>query len=117
MVTPDHCFTATRLDPSDPWVAWGEASIVRSPGKKAAILPNFGGGLSNSCFFETLWLSTLCVPHSYPASSQHAPNEHLLQSVGQEALQLMDGMLWDLAEQGAAVCRQREQHAVTAIVA
>ncbi len=29
----------------------------------------------------------------------------------------MAGMLWDLAEQGAEVCCQREQHAATAIVA
>ncbi|MFT8212019.1 MAG: hypothetical protein ACMZI0_18180 [Symbiopectobacterium sp.] len=60
---------------------------------------------------------TLWVPHSYPACSQHAPNEHLLQSVAQEALQLMAGMLWDLTEQGASVCRQREKHSATATVA
>lgn len=117
MVTLDHCFTATRLDPSDPWVAWGEASIARTTGKKAAILPNFGGGLPNACFSETLGLPTLWVPHSYPACSQHAPNEHLLQSVTHEALQLMAGMLWDLAEQGAAVCRQRALQAAVATVA
>lgn len=108
VVAPDHCFTATRLDPSDPWVAWGEASIARSTGKKAAILPNFGGGLPNACFSETLGLPTLWVPHSYPACAQHAPDEHLLVSVTEEALQLMAGLLWDLAEQGAEVCRLRE---------
>ncbi len=117
IVTPDHCFTATRLDPGDPWVAWVDASIARTTGKKAAILPNFGGGLPNACFSETLGLPTLWVPHSYPACSQHAPNEHLLQSVAQEALQLMAGILWDLADQGEAVYRQREQQLAVSTVA
>jgi hypothetical protein len=38
------------------------------------------------------------VPHSYPACSQHAPNEHLLGPVVREALQLMAGLYWDLGD-------------------
>ena len=56
---------------------------------------------------ELLGLPTLWVPHSYPACSQHAPNEHLLGSVAREGLQIMAGLFWDLAEQGPAIARER----------
>jgi hypothetical protein len=49
------------------------------------------------------------VPHSYAACSQHAPNEHLLGSVARESLQIMAGMFWDLAEEGAGVAEARKQ--------
>ncbi|OCR21627.1 hypothetical protein AFK24_29185 [Pseudomonas syringae] len=47
---------------------------------------------------EILELPTVWIPHSYPACSQHAANEHLLGSVAREALQLMAGVLWDLGD-------------------
>lgn len=93
---------ATRLDPEDPWVDWALASMTRSTGKTPVLLPNLGGSLPNDVFAQTLGLPTLWVPHSYPACSQHAPNEHLLGSVAREALQLMAGLWWDLGEPDVA---------------
>lgn len=98
---------ATRLDPDDPWVRWGLDSIRRTTGKEPSLLPNFGGSLPNDVFAELLGLPTLWFPHSYPACSQHAPNEHLLASVAREGLQIMTGVFWDLAEGGAAIVAAR----------
>ncbi|WP_295371992.1 M20 family metallopeptidase [uncultured Pseudacidovorax sp.] len=107
-VQPDgEAMAATRLDPDDPWVHWALASIERSTGRAPALLPNFGGSLPNDVFAEGLGLPTLWVPHSYPACSQHAPDEHLLGSVAREGLQIMAGLFWDLAEQGAEVVARR----------
>lgn len=107
IVDPVNCFKATRIDPDDAWVNWSVASIQRSLGKKAAVLPNFGGGLPNACFLDTFNLPTLWLPHSYPACSQHAPDEHLLADLSCEALQLMTGLFWDLAEEGREVMQTR----------
>ena len=98
---------ATRLDPDDPWVRWGMASIEATVGEPPALLPNLGGSLPNDVFAQTLGLPTLWVPHSYPACSQHAPDEHLLGSVARQALQIMAGLFWDLAEQGAGIRTRR----------
>ncbi|WP_345813854.1 M20 family metallopeptidase [Paraburkholderia sp. PREW-6R] len=89
---------ATRLNPDDPWVTWAIASLEETTGKKTAVLPNLGGTLPNEVFADTLGLPTLWVPHSYPACSQHAPNEHLLGPVVREGLQIMAGLFWDLGE-------------------
>ncbi|MFT4065658.1 M20 family metallopeptidase [Paraburkholderia sp.] len=89
---------ATRLDPEDPWVKWAIASLEQTTGKKTAVLPNLGGTLPNEVFADTLGLPTIWVPHSYPACSQHAPNEHLLGPVVREGLQMMAGLFWDLGE-------------------
>ena len=89
---------ATRLSPDEPWVRWAVASIEQTTGKSVAVLPNLGGTLPNEVFAHTLGLPTVWVPHSYPACSQHAPNEHLLAPVVREALQLMAGLYWDLGE-------------------
>jgi acetylornithine deacetylase/succinyl-diaminopimelate desuccinylase-like protein len=98
---------ATRLDPDDEWVRWGVASIERSTGARPALLPNIGGSLPNNVFAQTLGLPTLWVPHSYPACSQHAPNEHILADVTREALRIMAGMFWDLGEEGLQVMGKR----------
>ncbi|APW39866.1 hypothetical protein RD110_23860 [Rhodoferax koreense] len=103
----DVHMAATRLDPDDAWVRWGLASIERSTGKPPALLPNLGGSLPNDVFSETLGLPTLWVPHSYPACSQHAPNEHILADVTRESLHIMAGLFWDLAEEGPAVFKAR----------
>lgn len=111
-VQPDgEAMAATRLDPDDPWVHWALASIQRSTGRVPALLPNFGGSLPNDVFAEGLGLPTLWVPHSYPACSQHAPDEHLLGSVAREGLQIMAGLFWDLAEQGADILARRRDRA------
>lgn len=95
---------ASRLDPDDPWVGWALQSVNLSTGVKPVLLPNLGGSLPNDIFSEQLGLPTLWLPHSYPACSQHAPNEHLLGSVARQALQLMAGIWWDLGEQAAENC-------------
>jgi len=102
-VTPsphDGVFPATRLDPEDPWARWAQASIARTTQKSPAILPNFAGSLPNDIFSEILELPTVWVPHSYPACSQHAPNEHLPVAIAREGLAMMAGLYWDLAEPG-----------------
>ena len=91
-------FTATRLDPEDPWVAWVAASLSRTTGKKPAILPDLGGSLPNDIFSDGL--RTIWVPHSYPGCSQHAANEHLPGAIAREGLAIMAGLYWDIGEGG-----------------
>lgn len=93
---------ATRLDPDDPWVRWAASSIEETMRTRPVILPNLGGSLPNDCFADVLGLPTIWVPHSYPACSQHAPNEHLLSEVAREGLLMMTGLFWDLGDAGAA---------------
>jgi acetylornithine deacetylase/succinyl-diaminopimelate desuccinylase-like protein len=80
--------------------ALGSASIATTTGAPPAILPNLGGSLPNDCFAEVLGLPTIWVPHSYPACSQHAPNEHMLAAPPAKA-RIMAGLFWDLGEPGA----------------
>ena len=87
---------ATRLDPDNAWVRWAAESMERTTGIAPAILPNLGGSLPNDCFAEVLGLPTLWVPHSYPACSQHAPDEHLLPEVAEQGLRIMVGLFEDL---------------------
>jgi acetylornithine deacetylase/succinyl-diaminopimelate desuccinylase-like protein len=89
---------ATRLDVKHPWVSWALGSIEHSAGKPVTLLPNLAGSLPNDVFADVLGLPTLWVPHSYPACSQHAPNEHLLASVAREGMAVMAGLFWDLGE-------------------
>jgi acetylornithine deacetylase/succinyl-diaminopimelate desuccinylase-like protein len=96
---------ATRLDPDNPWVRWASASIAATTGAPPAILPNLGGSLPNDCFADVLGLPTIWVPHSYPACSQHAPDEHLLADVAREGLQIMTGLFFDLGEPGGPPAR------------
>ena len=91
---------ATRLDPEHPWARWVVASIDATSGKETAVLPNLGGSLPNDVFSEVLGLPTVWVPHSYASCSQHAPNEHILEGVSEEALRIMTGLFWDLGEPG-----------------
>jgi len=103
----DEPMAATRLDPDHPWVHWASASIAATTGARPAILPNLGGSLPNDCFADVLGLPTIWVPHSYPACSQHAPDEHLLARVAREGLGIMTGLFWDLGEPGSAPARER----------
>jgi len=91
-------FAASRTDFDSPWINWTAESIARTTGKRPAVLPNFGGSLPNDVFTDVLRLPTIWVPHSYPGSSQHAPDEHILLSVTEEALGIMAGLFWDLGE-------------------
>ncbi|HNU12008.1 MAG TPA: M20 family metallopeptidase [Rubrivivax sp.] len=97
---------ATRLDPDDPWVRFTLASIERSTGRAPVLLPNLGGSLPNDVFADILDLPTVWIPHSYAGCQQHAPDEHLLAPVAREALQLMTGLFWDLAEQAGTLPRR-----------
>src|SRR5580692_10636344 len=96
-------FAASRTDFDSPWIKWAADSIRQTTGKPPAVLPNFGGSLPNDVFFETLGLPTIWVPHSYPGCSQHAPDEHILLSVTEEALGIMAGLFWDLGEMPRAL--------------
>lgn len=107
-VTVKPAMTATRLDLDDPWVGWTLRSIQRTTNKNPALIPNIGGTVPNAIFAETLGLPTVWVPHSYPACSQHAPNEHFLASVAREALAMMVGLWWDLGDSGAEIVASRK---------
>jgi acetylornithine deacetylase/succinyl-diaminopimelate desuccinylase-like protein len=91
-------FAASRTDFDSPWINWAAQSIRQTTGKPPAVLPNFGGSLPNDVFSDTLGLPTIWVPHSYPGCSQHAPDEHILLPVTEEALGIMAGLFWDLGE-------------------
>ena len=91
-------FAASRTDFDSPWIGWTAESIRKTTGKPPAVLPNFGGSLPNDVFTDILKLPTMWVPHSYPGCSQHAPDEHILLSVAEEALGIMAGLFWDLGE-------------------
>ena len=100
-IVPDPgTMAATRLDPDHPWARWAVASIDATSGIETAVLPNLGGSLPNDVFAEVLGLPTIWVPHSYASCSQHAPNEHILESVSEQALRIMTGLFWDLGEPG-----------------
>jgi len=105
-VSAPMVMAATRLDPDNAWVRFALASIESSTGAPPVLLPNLGGSLPNDVFADILGLPTVWVPHSYPACSQHAPDEHLLVPVVQEALQLMTGLFWDLGEQASRLPRR-----------
>ncbi len=94
----EEMFQATRLDPEHPYVRFAVESLTRTYGSRPAVLPNLGGSLPNDIFSEVLELPTVWVPHSYPACSQHAPNEHVPLNIISEGLAIMAGLYWDLAE-------------------
>ena len=102
-VRATQSFAASRTDFDSPWINWTAQSIRQTTGKAPAVLPNFGGSLPNDVFSETLGLPTIWVPHSYPGCSQHAPDEHILLSVTEEALGIMAGLFWDLGEMPRAL--------------
>jgi len=97
-VRATQSFAASRTDLGSPWIKWAVDSIQRTTGKEPAVLPNFGGSLPNNVFSDVLGLPTIWVPHSYPGCSQHAPDEHILLPVTEQALRLMAGLFWDLGE-------------------
>ncbi|MEM7522822.1 MAG: M20 family metallopeptidase [Pseudomonadota bacterium] len=93
-------FSATRLDPGDPWAEWATASLARTIGAPPMVLPNLGGSLPNEEFAVTLGMPTIWIPHSHTACSQHAPDEHALSSILRDGLAVMAGVWWDLGEGG-----------------
>jgi acetylornithine deacetylase/succinyl-diaminopimelate desuccinylase-like protein len=97
-VSATQSFVASRADLDSPWIKWAASSVQLSSGKAPAVLPNFGGSLPNDVFADVLKMPTMWLPHSYPGCSQHAPDEHILLDVTDEALAIMAGLFWDLGE-------------------
>jgi acetylornithine deacetylase/succinyl-diaminopimelate desuccinylase-like protein len=97
-VSQAQYFSASRTDIDNHWVGWAVESVRQTAGRAPALLPNFGGSLPNDVFSDILGLPTIWVPHSYPGCSQHAPDEHILLPVTEEALNIMAGLFWDLGE-------------------
>jgi hypothetical protein len=98
---------ATRLDPDNAWVRLALASLAQSTGVTPALLPNLGGSLPNDVFADILGLPTVWVPHSYPACSQHAPNEHVLADLMRQGLGMTAALLWAVGEQADSLPRVR----------
>ena len=97
---------ATRLDPDNAWVRLALQSLQASTGIKPALLPNLGGSLPNDVFADILGLPTVWVPHSYPACSQHAPNEHVLPALMRQGLAMSAALLWAVGEQADTLPRR-----------
>ena len=97
---------ATRLDPDNAWVRLAMDTLADATGQRPALLPNLGGSLPNDVFAEILGLPTVWVPHSYPACSQHAPNEHVLAPLMREGLAMTTALLWAVGEQAARLPRR-----------
>ena len=97
---------ATRLDPDNAWVRLAMDTLTEATGQRPALLPNLGGSLPNDVFAEILGLPTVWVPHSYPACSQHAPNEHVLAPLMREGLTMTTALLWAVGEQAAQLPRR-----------
>jgi acetylornithine deacetylase/succinyl-diaminopimelate desuccinylase-like protein len=91
-------FIASQTDMGHPWSRWVRKSIEQTTGDQPAVIPSMGGSIGNDIFTDILGLPAIWVPHSYPACSQHAPDEHILGSVSRNALELMTGIYWDLGE-------------------
>jgi acetylornithine deacetylase/succinyl-diaminopimelate desuccinylase-like protein len=106
-------FAATRLDPDHPWVAYVRTSLRQTTGSEPHVLPNLAGSLPNECFADILGLPTIWIPHSYLGCNQHAPNEHVLNSVCREGMQVMAGLFWDIGS-AESMTPAREGHAVPA---
>jgi len=100
------CMAATRLDPDNAWVRLALAAIEAVTGRKPVLLPNLGGSLPNDVFAEILGLPTVWVPHSYPACSQHAPDEHVLAPLMREGLVMTTALLWDVGEHASSLPRR-----------
>jgi acetylornithine deacetylase/succinyl-diaminopimelate desuccinylase-like protein len=97
-VSSTQSFVASRTDFDSPWIKWAADSIRQTTGKAPAVLPTFGGSLPTAVLSETLCMPTNWVPHSSPGCSQHAPDEHILLDLTEEALGIMAGLFWDLGE-------------------
>ncbi|WP_447928986.1 M20 family metallopeptidase [Vreelandella sp. EE27] len=91
-------YAATRLDADHPWVGFVAKSAEQTLNEPIHILPNLGGTIPNHCFADVLTLPTVWLPHSYPSCNQHAPNEHLLETIVEQGLKMAVGVFWDLGE-------------------
>ena len=106
-VSTPQIMHATRLDPDNAWVRLAMAALAEATGVKPALLPNLGGSLPNDVFACILGLPTVWVPHSYPACSQHAPNEHVLPALLRQGLGMTAALLWQVGAHAAELPRRR----------
>ena len=92
--------SSMRLEPirTMPGWRWRGARSRSTTGKRPAVLPSFGGSLPNEVFADILGMPTVWIPHSHPGCSQHAPNEHMLESIAKEGLAIMTGLFWDIGD-------------------
>ncbi len=97
-----NMFPAWRTDPDDPWVAWTLDSMARTLGYRPDLVPNASGGLPSELFARHLGLPVLWIPHSYSGCLQHGPNEHVLEPLMREGMELMTALFWDLGTGAAA---------------
>lgn len=91
-------FEASRTEPDHPWVQRVLRSVEATTGARPAIIPQMGGSICNDLFTDLLGLPAIWVPHSYTGCQQHAPNEHVLLSLSEDAIGIMAGLYWDLGE-------------------
>ena len=89
-------FAATRQNADNIWVQRVLTSLEKSAGQPAHLLPNLAGSVPNECFSDILRLVTIWVPHSYRQCSQHAPNEHMPETLFHEAIRTMTDLFNDL---------------------
>lgn len=52
-----------------------------------------GGSPPNDCFADVLGLATFWVTHTYPACSQHAPDEQFLTDAAREGVAIMAALI------------------------
>jgi len=106
-VKATQSFDASRTDFDSPWINWAAESIRQTTGKAPAVLPNSAAHCPTSVS-DALGLPTIWVPHSYPGCSQHAPDEHILLSVTEEAARHHGG---PVLGSGRDAARLVERHA------
>ena len=94
-------FLASRTEPDNPWALRIQSSVAATTGARPAVIPQMGGSICNDLFTDLLGIPAIWIPHSYSGCSQHAPDEHILMSVCESALEIMAGVYWDLGETSA----------------
>ena len=83
---------ATRLDLDYPWVRCVVGRLSSTNGGEIAVVPNFGGLLSNDAFANELGLPAIWAPLSYAGVVQQPPNKHNAEGTTQTARRLMTGL-------------------------
>ncbi|MEM8790198.1 MAG: M20 family metallopeptidase [Pseudomonadota bacterium] len=91
-------FDASRTEPDHPWALFVRSSISKTTGEAPAVIPQMGGSICNDLFTDLLGIPAIWVPHSYTGCSQHAPDEHVLLPVCENALDIMAGLYSDLGD-------------------
>jgi acetylornithine deacetylase/succinyl-diaminopimelate desuccinylase-like protein len=94
----DGAFMASRIEPDHPWAMFVRASVQRSSNRPPAVIPSSGGSICNDVFTDALGMPAIWIPHSYASCSQHWPDEHILMSLSNSAIELMAGLYWDIGE-------------------